>query len=116
MMITYVLVVGLVLCHLILICMAQYSSQSLFYFEADFITSVYPDDVLQNPIMNGIFFKNRAIVCARNSEVKSINEQITSMLYYCPKISVMFLKMIHSVAFLLHTYIHRIYQNYTLTD
>lgn len=34
--------------------------------EKDFIKHVYPDNALKNPITNGSFFKERAILCSKN--------------------------------------------------
>ncbi len=44
-----------------------------------FIENVYPRSVLQNPLENGMFFKERSILCSKNKTVEEINSKVLEM-------------------------------------
>lgn len=40
-----------------------------------FINDIYPKEVLENPLENSMFFKEKAILCCKNDSVDAINSK-----------------------------------------
>ena len=57
-----------------MIMLPQYIKQH--HSETYFINSIYPTTILNNPTDHSAFFQERAILCAKNADVESINQRI----------------------------------------